>query len=263
MSALDVSRIGELFYRDVGVKEDDISFESFLKTALKKYEEHQKIAPILEDSVLFSFTGMRKQSKLILRIAGGTDSPDLSGIAILGETPELKKILVQAYGHLNAEFEGLPINETKFEKILRKNSTNYINTKGIKWYLLRNPQKNEVLVKRIETEKENIQFKERESVNPDLSHAENLELLSKSGRIFTDNFFHLGNLETKDLIKENLIVVQASPGTYSLSYRLYSGSNSGLSIGALPTIKSLFGLIEPGFVKQTAVKLKVESGGYF
>jgi hypothetical protein len=262
MSALDVSRIGELFYRDVGVKEDDLSFESFLKTALKKYEEHQRVAPVLEESVLFSFTGMRKQSKLILRIAG-TDSPDLSGIAVLGETCDLKKILVQAYGHLNAEFEGLPINETKVEKILRKNTTNYINANGIKWYLLRNPQKNEVLIKRIETEKENVQFKERESVDPNLSHAENLELLSKSGRIFTDNFFHLGNLESKDLINENLIVVQASPGIYSLSYKLYSPSNSGLSIGALPTIKSLFNLIEPGFVKQTAVKLKVESGGYF
>ncbi len=256
----DFSRIGEIFYRDIG-DEEQVSLEGFIKKALTTYAQKFMVK---------EFFGAVSPKRMIFPSSKGSISfivkpyynkPDLSSLELTTKTEDAAKILQMLRGDVTAEFLGLDIKtieEHLRKKIINSRKKDYAQVGDASFYFSLDPQ-NPDLLKRVIWNRVKSEVFEEEAFYAYGKDDDNLvSVVSLADRISIKHSFYIDNNPNMGIIKESCDIKQPSKRDYRLTYVMSSANEKTLPAGILKHLKDVFEITRKDFDQLSYQRAKIE-----
>ncbi|MDP2907892.1 MAG: hypothetical protein Q8O03_08185 [Nanoarchaeota archaeon] len=254
----DFSRIGELFYKEVG-EEEQVSLEGFIKKALTVYAQ----------KFLNKEPSEPASKKIIFPCSNGSFSftvkpyygmPELSHLEITNKIYDVKKLLHVLAGDVTAEFSGLDLS--KFDagigkKVLKSKKKDYSQIGDASFYFSLDPKTPDLLKKIVWKRVKSMVFDEevfyKEEKDEHTTH-----IASLADRIKIDHSFYIDNNPTMGLVKEYCDVKQPSKGNCIFTYSISNANDKALPASILKHLSNVFELVRQDFDNLSYHRMKIE-----
>ncbi len=254
MPTTDFSRIGELFYMEVGRQQQDISLAGFLRDAYITYRErymHNSSSPV--GLRFFQYPSDNPAINVTIAISASLGQPDIVGLGMQGTETDLHKLLPHLRGQFHAEYMGMPAAETMqyFGGLSENLARRIINQEGNQLHLIAGHLgatfgKNEG---QLELKALTLQRKRRRLWHMYLEprHIEDItlttaekELLGRAVAIQIENTGYYNDNVDQQMVQELCHILQQRPADYRWSYEARGVNNQCLPAHLFPSWEHLF-----------------------
>jgi hypothetical protein len=261
MSDMDFSRIGELFYQNIGGATPEISLMGFLKYAVTAYRESIPSGAV-DYNRNVSFSGAESKIGFSFLL---NQKPILNGLQMAGAVADLGKLLKQLGGNVTAEYGDLHIDDiaepTKTE-IQKSRYSHFAKIGDLGLYFDRDPEKRDILrAAQLERDRTSLLYMpvthlitlQRANLDDNVK-----QLLSFAERLTIRNSFFTGDNWKKTLGHEFCDVVQPEPGKYLWDYRMHLLNQQNIPAYMFEIFNDMFVLIKDSFDRSSYVKMSIE-----
>ena len=267
MFKTDFSRIGELFYSEVGAKEYETSLKGFIRHAFMTYDDRflgMRNTGMLKE---IKYVGNEK-SVLCLSVIAPYGAPDLNGIGIQGEAGDSTILIDLVKGDITAEFSDLKLEDIIHSlrtKIIQAREGNHAEVEGIDYYFSPNQgSPNQIRAIALQGRMTNVSaymvhpsirdvkdlntlpitatIRERAIVDDSLK-----ELFAKAEYLSITNSCYLHNDSNNDLLQESCAIKKPSTESFSWEYTIKAIQNQGLPVEIFPKANTIFTFIQDSF----------------
>lgn len=255
----DFSRIGEIFYREVG-EEEQVSLEGFIKKALTVYAQKHLFKEVFEEVKPKKVIFPSSRGNLSFIVKPYRDLPDMSSLEIISKVEDVKELLYILRGDVTAEFLGLDLktcDEDLRKKILKAKKKDYAQLGNISFCFSLDPKTPDMLKRLSWKRVKSISFDEEvfystegidESLTPILLQADHLRI---------EHSFYINNNPTMGLIKESCEIKQPSKKDYRFVYNI-SANDKTLPAGILKHLGQVFEIVRQDFNQLSYQRMKIE-----
>lgn len=252
MADTDFSRIGELFYKEVG-EEENTSLEGFLKHAFTTYAQKYLRGGGIGGTKQITYSGMR--GKLSLLIIPFDSMPDLSSMRIESETKDITALLKLLKGDISAEFSKLKvedISEQVRKEISRTRKENYAQVSDMRFYFSLNPKTPEA-IQRITLQNSLVKSAKSEEFEKGLAAT-----LLTADHILMNNPFYADDDPNKYLINESCGITQPYKWHCIFDYSIKTVNNKSLPANLFQRLNEVFELAKHDFNAISYRTMKIE-----
>lgn len=270
MTETDFSKLGQLFYQEVGRAEASGSlFHQLLQDSCKAYQDHFIRPGLVTEGIRqMYYPGQSETSYCLVSLVTQRERPEISGLSLTGATADFPALLQNLRGTLEAEFSGMELVEVI--NLLALSPENAENVRGKKHALVRNlglyfslgreyhgqtqsptPIQNQRL-QQVRLEKQFYKkiilprYKPSTLEESTLDSA-TLHLLAQAERLTVQHEFYAAADIDRTLLRERCQVIQPKPGDYHWEYQFQVTNNQSIPLESLPHLERLFALIQPDF----------------
>ena len=257
MADKDFSRIGEIFYREIG-EDEQISLESFIKKALTVYAQKHLPKDVFGEAKPKKVTFPSRRGDLSFVVKPYHSQPDISSIEITGKISDAAKFLESLMGDVTAEFVGLDfktVDESLRKKVFKAEKKGYEQVNNSGFYFSLDPKAPELLKKLI--------WKRMKSVSLDneiLYTCEKDEDLTKivllSDSISIKHNFYVENNPTMGMVKESCEIKQPCSKDYRFVYSI-SAVEKTLPAGIMKHLEEIFEIVKQDFDNRSYQRMKI------
>jgi hypothetical protein len=267
MFKTDFSRIGELFYNEVGAKEYETCLKGFIRHAFTTYNDRYLTTRNTSMLKEIKYAG-NENSVLCLSIIAPYGAPDLNAICIQGEAGDSTKLIDLVKGDITAEFSDLKLDDITHSlraKIIQAREGNHAEADGIDYYFSPNQkypnnipaislQGREMDVPAVMVQPSTRDIKDLNTLPITATIRERAILDDMLKGLFTraeylsiTNSFYLHNDSNNDLLQESCEIKKPSTDSYSWGYTIKAIQNQGLPVEIFPKANIIFTFIQDSF----------------
>lgn len=255
---IDLSRVGELFYRQVGTSPKTPSLMGFIEDALKEYAKRYLAARVNYGQKQFCYSAANGKASVTLAVYTSKGMPDLSGVALAGTSNDLSGLLRLLEGDIAAEFEGLRLEdiEGEGEELQRKSvrearrKQDYARIGELQLHFTKGQDAR--ILKRIDLNTRAVKLEKKEEL---MQLAR--EFLQRADRITVANPFYSRGDSRRELMQEECVIVKREDGSYGWNYTIRSAANEGIPVSILPRLNVLFETIKTDFGEDAFSRVKI------
>jgi len=264
MSVQDFSRLGEIFYPQVGEQVKEVSLKGFLESAFNTYHKRYLSANRAEGLREVSYKG-EHGSKISFHVSGERRVPDLSGLEIKGSTHDFDALFGLLRGNLNAEYSGLSLDEIVEpirEQILNSKNPEFVQVGHLGLYFSPDDDYNPLL-KRLNLQKKKIKpfgF----SYVPITLHESHLDdgsfnLIKAAEKISIHNLCYVEDDPKQDSVIETCDIIQSENENYLFTYGIKVVNHNSLPAKSFDTLSSIFELTIINFSQESFKTIKLSN----
>ncbi len=265
MFRTDFSRLGQLFYEEVGSEGKEATLPGFMRDACFTYQQRFICPGLLTEGVRrVEYPSDDKASRLSIYLVTSHYRPEITGVAMNGATNDLPSLFGLLRGTVQAEFSGIKLEDLteQFEidreevearkHTLAKSLGLYFSWDGKKHLLRRASPEKKAYRKLIFLRQVPIPLAEAA-----LDEAA-WQLLSRAERLKVANTIYRGNDIDRGLVHESCSITQPEAGKYYWDYALREANNEGIPAEMLPLLESLFSQLKPAFSQKSFQMIRNE-----
>lgn len=260
----DFSRIGEIFYRDVG-EEEQVSLEGFIKKALTVYAQKHLIKEVFEEVKPKKVIFPGSKGNLSFIVKPYHDCPDLSGLEITSKTEDVKKLLYTLRGDMTAEFLSLDLktcDEILRKKILKAKKKDYAQLGNISFYFSLDPKTPDMLKRFSWKRVKSVSFDEEVFYSAESIDESLMSILLQADHLRIEHSFYIDNNSMMGLVKESCEIKQPSKKDYRFVYNI-SANDKTLPAGILKHLNQVFEIVRQDFDHLSYQRMKIEDVNSF
>ncbi|MBM3200162.1 hypothetical protein FJZ53_04445 [Candidatus Woesearchaeota archaeon] len=260
MADQDFSRIGEIFYKEVG-DEADISLEGFIKKALTTYSEKFMAKEFLETIKPKKITFPSSKGYLSFNVQPYYGKPDISSLELITRRYDAAGMLSRLRGDVTAEFLSLDINTADKElkkKVLKAKKNNASQVSGADFYFSLDPETPNIIKRIVWNRAEQATFDKEVFYRGKEDDSGITSLILKANRISVNYSFYIEDNPTMGLIKECCDMKQPSKEYYKILYSISSADEKVLPARILNHLKQVFEIAKDDFDHLSYQRAKIE-----
>ncbi|MBI1969579.1 hypothetical protein HYS48_02700 [Candidatus Woesearchaeota archaeon] len=254
MGETDFSKVGELFFEEVGTRPKEIALQQFVEHALHAYQKEQlAVGDFTTKQVTYG--NPATQTHLSFLVSASRGQPAIFGLQLAGMGNAFAAFFDPLQGYLTAEYTGLPfpeVDETLAPRILQslgeQQAQGNMHSAFVgSLHLSLTP---ELSITKAALEHRKRKLLGREIVPVRLEDAVLDEsaraLLASAQRVSVSNSFYRRQNPHDELIQESCDITQPVRGTYQVTYRVQSAAGNALPPEAFPRAEKIFDAIKHG-----------------
>lgn len=256
MFRTDFSRLGQLFYDEVGNKgkEKEVSLPGFMRDAYAQYQQRFIHPGLITEGVRRAeYIGDERTNNLSINVVTSHNRPEITGMSMNGKSDDLGYLFGLLRGTVQAEFSGIKLKEVAETFNINREevkSRGHILTRSLGLYF--GSIGDDYVLQRARTE-EKVSRRIIFSRYVPIPLAEvsldkvALQLLTRADHITLVNSGCISNDVDLSLVHESCSITQPRPGEYHWNYEMHAANNEGIPAQMLPTLEDLFSQIKQKF----------------